>query len=150
MTYQEKNITVALTTYLLIIGYYLVNIFQMNQEGDLVPERLFSLWAIVFIATFIVNIVGSILTNILLSIINAVKKGSRNIQPFIADERDKLIVLKGVRVSYFTFSFGVILSMVLFVLGQSALVMFGMLVFFAIFGELVGSISKIYLYRRGF
>lgn len=137
-------------SYLLVVGYYLVNLFQMLQEGGLVAARLFGLWAIVIIATIIVNIVGSILTNIILSIIQAIKTGSNKVERFIADERDTLIGLKGVQVSYITFSVGVLLSMLSFVFGQPPLIMFSLIIFFSIAAEITGSISKIYLYRKGF
>jgi hypothetical protein len=150
MSYQEKNITVSLISYLLIIGYYLVNVFQMLQEGGLVSTRLFILWAVVISSTIIVNIVGSILTNIVLSIVHAIKTRSNKTERFIADERDKLIELKGVRVSYITFSVGVLLSMLSFVYGQPPLIMFGLIIFFSIAAEITGNISQIYLYRKGF
>jgi len=150
MSYQEKNITVSLISYLLVAGYYLVNLFQMLQEGGLVSTRLFSLWGIVIIAILSVNIVGSILANIILSIIQAIKTGSNKVEQFIADERDTLIKLKGVQVSYLTFSAGVLLSMLTFVFGQSPLIMFGLIIFSSLAAGITGGISKIYLYRKGF
>lgn len=150
MSYQEKNITVSLVSHLLIVAYYLVNWFQMLQEGGLVSTRLFSLWAIVIITVTIVNIIASILTNILLTIIDAIKTKAYENERFIADERDKLIGLKGMKISYITFSIGVLLAMLTFVLGQSPLVMFSLIVFFGIAAEITGDVSQIYLYRRGF
>jgi hypothetical protein len=40
MSYQEKNITVSLFSHLLILGLYLVNLFQMVQGGGLVANSL--------------------------------------------------------------------------------------------------------------
>ena len=150
MSYQEKNITVSFVSHLLIVAYYLVNLFQMFQEGGLVSTRLFSLWAIVIIAAIIVNIIGGILTNIVLSIVHAIKTRSPEKERSIADERDRLIELKGVKASYITFSIGVLLSMLTFVFGQPPLVMFSLLVFFSIAAELIGDVSQLYFYRRGF
>ncbi len=150
MSYQEKNITVSLVSYLMIAGYYLLNLFKMFQEGGLVSTRLFSLWAIVIIATILVNIIGSILANILLSIVHAIRTRTNETERFIADERDKLIELKGVKASYITFSVGVLLAMLTFVFGQPPLVMFSVIIFFSIAAEIMGDISQIYLYRRGF
>lgn len=150
MSYQEKNITVSLVTHLLIVAYFLVNLFQMFQEGGLVSTRLFSLWAIVIIATIIVNMIGGILTNIVLSIVHAIRTRSAERERLIADERDRLIVLRGVKASYITLSIGVLLSMLTFVFGQPPLVMFSLLVFFSIAAELIGDISQLYFYRRGF
>ena len=150
MSYQEKNTTVSLITYILILGFYLVNLFQMYREEGLVSTRLFSLWAIVIIAAILVNIFASILTNIVLSIVHAIKTKTNESELFIADERDKLIELKGVKASYITFSIGVLLAMLTFVFGQPPLVMFSLIIFFSIAAEIIGDISQIYLYRRGF
>ena len=150
MSYQEKNITVSLVSYLLIMGYYLVNLFQVFQEGGLASTKLFSLWALVILATIIVNIIASILTNIVLTIVEAIKAQKYEEPRFIADERDKLIEFKGIRSSYLTFSVGVLISVLAFAFGQPPLVMVSLIIFFAIAAEIIGDISQIYLYRRGF
>ncbi|HEX2997648.1 MAG TPA: hypothetical protein VHP14_22685 [Anaerolineales bacterium] len=150
MSYQEKNITVSLVSGLLIGGYYLVSLLQMYQEGDLVSTRVFSLCAIVIVATIIVNIISSILTNIILSIVHAIKTRTNENERFIEDERDKLIELKGVQASYITFSIGVLLSVLAFAFGQPPLLMVSLIVLAGIVAEIIGDISQIYLYRRGF
>jgi hypothetical protein len=150
MSYQEKNITVSLVSYLLIAVYYCVNILQMLQDGGLVSARLFSLCAVVIIATIFVNIIASVLTNILLTIIYAIQTKSKETERFIADERDKLIELKGTKITHITYSLGVLVAMLTFVFGQPPLVMFGLIIFFAIVAEIIGDISQIYFYRRGF
>jgi hypothetical protein len=150
MSYQEKSVTISLVTYLLILGYYLTRIFRMFQDSGLVSSQLFGLWTIIIIVTILVNILGNILANIVLSIVHAIRTRSNEVERYIEDERDKLIDLKGVKIAYITFSVGVFLSMLLFALGQPALVMFGLIIFFSISAEIVGSISQIYLYRRGF
>jgi len=149
MSYQEKNITVSLISYILILGFFLANMVQMVQGAGLDQARVFTLWVTVIIATIIVNIVASILTNIVLSIVHAIKTRSNSTERFIADERDKLIELKGTRLSYISFSIGVFLSMLTFVFGQPPLVMFSLIIFFSILAELVGGISQLTLYRRG-
>lgn len=150
MSYQEKNITVSLMTFLLILGFYLVNLFQMFQGGGLVATRLFNLWAIVIVAGILVNIFASILTNIVLSIVHAIRTGTKESERFIEDERDQLIELKGTKSSYIVYSIGVLLSMLTFVFGQPPLVMFSMIVCSGLVAEIIGDLSQIYLYRRGF
>ena len=150
MSYQEKSVTVSLVSYLLILGYYLTRIVNMFQDGGLVSSQLFGLWVIVIIATILVNILGNILANIVLSIVHAIRTRTGEVERYIADERDRLIDLKGEKVAYITFSVGVFLSMLAFALGQSALVMFGLIIFFSISAEIVGSSRQIFLYRRGF
>jgi hypothetical protein len=135
MSYQEKNITVSLVSQLLIGGYYLINLFQMYQEGALISARVFRLCAIVIIATIIVNIVASILTNIVLSIIHAIKTRTEESERFIEDERDKLIGLKGTKASYIAFSIGILLSVLAFAFGQPPLMMVSLIVLSGIVAE---------------
>lgn len=150
MSYQEKSIAVSLFSHLLIVIYYLVNLFQMQQADGLVSTKVFSLWAIVIVSTIIVNIIGNILTNILLSIVHAIKARSEQVEKFIEDERDKLIGLKGSKVSYITFSIGVLIAMLSFAFGQQPLVMFSLLILSSILAEIIGDISQLHLYRKGF
>ena len=150
MSYQEKSIAVSLVSHLLIVVYYLVNLFEMQQTGGLVSTKVFSLWAIVIVSTIIVNIIGNILTNILLSIVHAIKTRSEHVEKFIEDERDKLIGLKGSKVSYIAFSLGVLASMLTFAFGQPPLVMFCLLILSSIVAQIIGDLSQLYLYRKGF
>lgn len=150
MSYQEKNITVSLISQLLILGFYLVNLYQMFQEGGLVPGRVFGLWATVILAAIVANILASILTNIVLTIFEAIKSKEYNEPRFIADERDKLIELKGMQSGYITFSVGTLVAIIAFVVGQPALQAFNAIVFFAILAQIVSDISQVYFYRRGF
>ena len=149
MSYRETNISVSLVSSLLVLGYYLVNWLQMYQEEGLVSSEVFRLWAIVIVATIILNILGNILTSIVLSIAHAIKTQTNEEPHFIEDERDKLIGLKGVRVSYIAFSIGVFLAMLTFVFGQPALVMFSLIIFFSVTAEIIGDIWQFSYYRRG-
>ncbi|MBC8504519.1 MAG: hypothetical protein ISR58_10595 [Anaerolineales bacterium] len=150
MSYQEKNITVSLTSAILVLGYYLTRLFQMNQNGPLDSTSVFSLWGVVIVITIIVNIVGTILTHIVSAIIEAIR--TRSEDPHIEDiedERDELIKLKGTRVAHFVFSFGALISMLTLVFGKPALVMFSLLIFFGTFAEIIADITRLVLYRRG-
>jgi uncharacterized membrane protein (UPF0136 family) len=150
MSYQEKNVTVSLVSHLLIGVYYMANLFQMQQAGGLVPAKVFSLWAVVIVGVIVVNIVGNILTHILLSIVHAIKTRSEQVEKFIEDERDHLIGLKGDKVSHIAFSIGVLIAMLTFAFGQPPLVMFSLLILSSIVSEIIGDLSQLYLYRKGF
>lgn len=67
-----------------------------------------------------------------------------------ADERDKLIDLRGTSITYTVSFSGVLLAMLTFVFGQPPLVMFSLLIFFGVVAQVIGDISRLYLYRRGF
>jgi hypothetical protein len=149
MTYRETNISVSLTSSLLVMIYYLVNWIQMYQEEGLNSAVVFRLWAIVIIATILLNILGNILTNIVLAIIHAIKTQSNKEPRFVEDERDKLIGLKGTRAAYIAFSIGVFLAMLTFAFGQPPLVMFSLIIFFSITAEIVSDILQLSYYHRG-
>jgi len=148
MSYQEKNITVSLMSSVLILGFYLLNLLPMYQEGNLNAPRVFSLWATVILTAIVATIVASILAHIMLSIVQAIKTRTEESESFIADERDKLIELKGMRNSHIVFSLGTLLSMLTFVFGQPPLVMFSLLIFFTIAASIVGDLSQLYFYRK--
>ncbi len=152
MSQQEKTITVSITTYAMILGYYLYQLLQMVRSGGLQAIRLYSVWAVVIISLIIVNIAGNIIINVVLAITHAIKTQSATEPPaseFIEDERDKLVKLKGSQVSYVIYSLGVFAAMIAFVAGQPALVMFSLLILASILAEIAGDIAQIVLYRRG-
>lgn len=151
MSFQEKNITVSLVTSTLILGFYLIRISQMFQGDGLISTNLFRLWGIVIGLTIITNILGTILTHIVSAIIEAIKTGEEDpkIEDF-EDERDQLIDLRGTKVAYIVSSIGVFLSMLAFAFGQPPLVMFSLLIFSGLVAQIIGDISRLVLYRRGF
>jgi hypothetical protein len=151
MSFQEKNITVSLVNFTLILGFYLIRVFQMIQGGSFNPTNVFRLWGIVIVLAVVVTIFATILTHIVSAIIEAIRTGQEDpkIEDF-EDERDKLIDLRGTKITYFVSSIGVLLAMLTFVFGQPPLVMFTLLIFFGVVAQIIGDISRLYLYRRGF
>ena len=150
MSYEEKNLTVSLSSYLLIIGFYIIKWVNAYQQGGLQAKVIFALWATVIIANILVNIIGNILTNIIFSIIHAVKTRSEVPERMVTDERDKLIQLKGSKISYIVFSVGVFLAMLSFMFAEPPLIMFSLIILFSLIAEIVGVISQLVLYRKGF
>lgn len=151
MSFQEKNITVSLTTSTLILGYFIIRVIQLFQSESYNSTNVFRLWGIVIGLTIITTILGTILTHIVSAIIEAIKTGEENpkIEDF-EDERDQLINLRGTKVTYIVLSIGVFLSMLAFVFGQPPLVMFSLLILSGSMAQVIGDISRLVLYRRGF
>lgn len=149
MSNRKVSISVSLVSTLLILGYYLVNLVPMLQQGDLNSEEVFRLAGIVIIASIALNIVGNILTMIVINIIHAIQTQSEKEVRMIEDERDKLIGLKGTQVSYAAFSVGVLIAMLTFVFGQPPLVMFSLIIFFSLLAEIIGDLSQFYFDSRG-
>ena len=150
MSYKERTITVTLVCYSLVLVFFLIRLFQMVLAGGLDSRGVFRLWGTTITLAIIVTILATILTNIGSRIIHAVKTKEKPGIKEIHDERDKSIDLRGTKVSYFASLLGIPLSMLTYVLGQPPLVMFTMLIFFGIAAQILGDITRLYLYRRGF
>jgi len=142
---------VSLVNFSLILGFYLIRVIQMFLSESFTPKNIFRVWIIIAVLAVVVTVVGTILTHIVSAIVQAIKTGKEDpkIEDF-QDERDQLIDLKGARITYTVSSLGVFLSMLTFALGQPPLVMFALLIFFGVVSQIVGDISRLVLYRRGF
>jgi hypothetical protein len=149
MSFQEKNVAVSLANFTLILGFYLIRLWQMSQNGSFNAANVFRLWGIVLVCAVVVTIFATILTQIVSAIIQAIKTNEKPQLEDLADERDKLIDLRGTKITYLLSSIGSFLAMLTFVLGQPPLVMFTLLIFFAVVAQIIGDITRLYLYRRG-
>ena len=149
MSFQEKNITVSLVNFSLILSFYLIRLWQMIQGGSFNAPNLFRLWGIIIVAALVVTIAATILTHIVSAIIQAIKTQAEPVVEDLADERDKLIDLKGTKTTYTLSSLGTFLSMLTFALGQPPLVMFSLLILSGLLAQIVGDSVRLYFYRRG-
>ena len=150
MSFQEKNITVSLSIFVAILGFYLIRVFQMVQNESFNSTNVFRLWGIIAVLAVIGTILATIFTHIVGGIVHKVQTNEDPHIEDIQDERDKIIDLKGTRVAYTLSSIGVALSMLTFVFGQPPLVMFSLLIFFGVLARVVADIWRLTLYRRGF
>jgi hypothetical protein len=151
MSFQEKTISASLVSFSVILAFYLFRLSQIGLDERTDPAQVFRLWGIVIGLGILLTIAATILTYIGASIVETVKTGEDNpeIEDF-ADERDRLIDLRGTRVTYVVFSIGVLLSMLSYVLGQPPLVMFALLILSGLAAQIIGDVSRLVLYRRGF
>lgn len=151
MSFQEKNITVTLLSFTLILGIFLTRVWHMIQNESFTTTNVFRLWAIIIVMAVIVTIIAMILTHVGSTIYQVIQTGEKHpkIEDF-ADERDKLIDLKGTKVTHTISSIGGFVAMLTFALGQSPLIMFTLLIFFGVVAQIVGDASRLLLYRRGF
>ena len=151
MSFQEKNITVSLINFTLILGLFLIRMLQMIQNETFNSTNVFRLWGVIIILAIIVTIAATIITHIVSAIIEIIKTGKNDPQiEDIKDERDRLIDLEGTKVTYRISSIGGFLAMLTFALGQPPLVMFTLFIFFGVVAQIVGDVSRLILYRRGF
>jgi hypothetical protein len=150
MSFQEKNITVSLSTFTLILGFYLTRLFQLIQTESFNSTNVFRLWGIIVLLAMIGTIAATIFTHIAGGVIHKIKTNEDPHIEDIQDERDQLIDLRGTRAAYTFSSIGVALSMLTFVFGQPPLVMFSLLIFFGMLAQVVADLWRLSLYRRGF
>jgi hypothetical protein len=151
MSFQQRNITVSLVTFILILGLYLIRIFQLLQTDSFISTNVFRLWGIIVVLATVATILLTILAHIGSAIFQVIKTGDQNPKiEDIQDERDKLIDLRGTQITYVASSLGVLVAMLTFVFGQPPLVMFSLLIFFGLLAQIIGDISRLLLYRRGF
>ena len=122
----------------------------MILNDSFIPTNVFRLWGIIIILSVVVTIVATILTHIGSGILQAIRTQKKLQIEGLQDERDRLIDLRGTRVTYTVYSIGVFIAMLTYALGQPALVMFTLLIFFGVLAQIIGDISRLYLYRRGF
>lgn len=151
MTFKQKNITASLVNFSLIFGFFLFRLSQIIRNENFNASTIFPLWGIIIVLAIFVTIAATILTHILFAIVEVVRTGKDDpkIEDF-EDERDKLIDLKGTRITYTVFSLGVFVAMLTFVFGQVPLVMFCLLIFFGVLAQIIGDVTRLVLYQRGF
>ena len=149
MSFQERNISASLVIFSLILGFYLVRVIQMIQSESFNLTNMVRLWGIVIVLGIVATIIGTILTHIGSGIIQAIKTGEEPVIEDIQDERDRIIDLRGTKLTYVVYSIGVFLSMLTFAVGQPPLVMFSLLILFGLMAQIIGDISRLVLYRRG-
>lgn len=150
MSFQEKNFAVTLVNFTLILGYYVIRVLQMISNATFNKDNMLHLWLVIIIWAVVVTILATILTHIVIAIIESIKTKKEPIMKDISDERDKLIDLKGIKVTNMVSSLGAFAAMLTFAFDMPALVMFTLLIFFGLLAQIGGDITRIFLYRRGF
>lgn len=147
MSFQEKKNIVSLITTLLIFSIYSMYVFQKYQVGSFHASNEFSFWGAFILILIPVSIVAKVIIHIVFSIINTL--ATKEKEPLITDELDKLIALKSTRNSHYVFIIGFLLSMIPLVIDQPPYVMFIILIGSGLLSEVVGISTQLYLYRKG-
>ncbi len=147
MTFQEKKSLVYITTAIVIFIYFWLKVFSQHPDADVSAEVLLRFWGSAFLRWMGTQIVANIVTHILFSIINNIVTKEK--EPKIKDERDKLFDLKIARNSSTIFMIGFLLAMIPPLLGMPPVVMFNVLVISLMVAQIFGSLTEFFLYRKG-
>ena len=148
MSYQERRTVVSLISTLVLAVIYFVWALRNYPGGNPYTPEVFHFWgASMFIVTPL-NIALQIAISIVFSVGYAT--ATREKESSVTDERDRLIELRGIRNTLFTFAFGFLLAMGSLVLNLSPSVMFIIIFAFGFISGIVGYVSQLFYYRRGF
>lgn len=121
--------------------------YPQYPEGALDSTETFRYWGFFVLILTVVSIIAHIGISIIFNIFYRITTKEK--EPAFADELDKLIDLKANRNSFFVFIIGFILAMGSLIIDQRSQVMFIILIASGFISDVVGSISKLYYYRRG-
>lgn len=149
MSFKQKNTIITLINFLLILIYYVIRVCHMLITDSFTESQIFNLFGIVIFWAVIVTVIAIIIANFGLQIFHAIKHRDEAAEfDDFEDERDKLIDLRGTRVTYTLSSLGSLIAMLTFVFGQPPLVMFALLIMFGLIAQIVGDIARLLLYRK--
>ena len=146
MTYQERQAVGNLVAGLVIFTVYFIwawrasqaGVFEMENASIIVGRAIL----VLIFGGVLFTIVVQILTSIVVSIITREPKPS-----FVVDERDRMLELRAIRVSYSIIGMGFIASMIALALGVNVLVVLQAIVLACALGTLFESVLMLILYR---
>ena len=151
MSYQQRTALVTLVSFVAILGYYVINLVPHVLHDTVTKANLTGLWITTVVAAIFVTVAGLIVTQIIVTSIQAVKEGEEAAESDAdaTDERDRQIDLLGTGTAYRFHSTGVTIAMVLYLIGQPAEIMFALLIFFGLLAQIAGDTRRLILYRKG-
>jgi hypothetical protein len=147
MSFQEKRAIVSLISTTLVSALYFASVYQRYSEGLFAAGEEFRFWATAILLFIPVQVVAKVVVHVIFVVINVV--ATREEEPKITDELDKLIDLKATRNFYHVFMAGFLLSIAALVLSLPPLAMFVVLTLTLVMAGAVLDLSQVYYYRRG-
>ena len=147
MTYQEKKSIVSLISAIFIFISFSLYMYPQYPEVGLDSSETFRYWGFFVLILTLVSIVAHIVISIIFNILFRITTKEK--EPAFADELDKLIDLKANRNSFFVFIIGFVIAMGSLIIEQWSQMMFIILIASGFISDVVGSLSKLYYYRKG-
>lgn len=147
MTYQEKKSIVSLISAIFIFISFCLYMYPQYPEGAVTSSETFRYWCFFVLLLTVFSIVAHIVINIIFNIIYRITTKEK--EPTFEDELDKIIELKANRNSFFVFIIGFVVAMGSLIIDEWAQMMFIILIASGFISDVVGSLSKLFYYRRG-
>jgi hypothetical protein len=144
---KETQVLITLISLILIPGIYALYVYNkfIASNPDILND--FQFWGKRFIILVPVMIVAMIIIHIVFAIVNKIMTNEDI--PTKTDEMDKLIELKALRISHWTYSFGFVLALASQAIGMQPWVLLAVLISSGFAGGISESIAKIFFYRKG-
>lgn len=147
MSHQEKKTYLELLGNVLVFTGYGLYVYLNNQARIEANPNDFAFWGSTFLIMIPVAIVIHIVLHILFAIYTRVASGEGI--PDFEDEMDKLIELRAIRNSHWTFILGFGAAMASQVMGYEPFVMVLSLFGAGFVSSIVSDLTKLYFYRKG-
>ncbi len=147
MPSQERQAIISLLTTLLLAAIFFVYVLPRYPTGNPYSAAVFHFWGVAVVILIPVSIVASIAVSIVFSIIYSMATHEK--AAFLADERDKFIEVRALRNAVSVFTCGFLLAMGSLVIDLPPSVMFIVLMGSGYAAVMVGTLSQLYLYRKG-
>src|SRR5215467_12464423 len=110
MSAQERQATASLLATLLLAAFFLAYVLPRYPSGNPYAPEVFHFWGLVVVILVPVSIVANIVASMVLSMVYAMATKEEMASSF-ADERDKLIQLRALRIALYVFICGFFLAM---------------------------------------
>jgi len=136
-----------LLTTLLLGAMFFVYVLPRYPAGNPYSAAVFHFWGVADVFLIAVSIVANIAMSIVFCIVYSMATHEKAAS--FADERDKFIELRALRIALYMFTCGFFLAMGSLVIDMPPSIMFIVLMGSGYGAGLVGNISQIYLYRKG-
>jgi hypothetical protein len=147
MSYQERRAIVSILSTILISAIYFATMIPRFPEWGTYSAEVFHFWGSFFLLLILVSIVAKIIIYIVFSILHTI--ATREDEPSIVDERDKLVGLKALRNSSYSLGVGMLLAMGSLVIGMPPSAMFLILSCSSVITQVISDLSEFYFYQRG-
>jgi hypothetical protein len=147
MSARERQAVVSLLTTLLLVVFFVAYVLPRYPAGNPYAPEVFRFWGLAFVVLVPVSIVANIAVSVVFSVGYAM--ATRQNASYVADERDKFIELRALRIALYVFTSGFALAMGSLAIGMPPSVMFIVLMGSGYGSGLVGNLSQLYLYRKG-
>jgi hypothetical protein len=148
MSFQERRALVDLASTVLINVAYAMYMAPRYPLGDAYAPELFRFWGIFFLILLPVALVAKIVIYIIFSIANTV--ATKEDEPAVTDERDKIIELRANSNALHVFGVGAMLAFATLALSLPPAAMFITLLGVGVAAEITHALTQFYSYRRGF